>query len=72
MWIFLTEKAALTYNRQIEYFKWLCESLQVEELLKLNKDRAFEQFFEENEDIAYAFVNGLAAGKDEKNKENRR
>lgn len=51
MWIFLTEKAALTYNRQIEYFKWLCESLQVEELLKLNKDRAFEQFFEENEDI---------------------
>lgn len=24
---FLTEKAALTYNRQIEYFKWLCESL---------------------------------------------
>ena len=25
--------------------------------------------FEENEDIAYAFVNGLAAGKDEKNKE---
>lgn len=51
MWIFLTEKAALTYNRQIEYFKWLCESLKVEELLNLNKDRAFEQFFEENEDI---------------------
>ena len=51
MWIFLTEKAALTYNRQIEYFKWLCESLKVEELLNLNKDKAFEQFFEENEDI---------------------
>lgn len=51
MWIFLTEKAALTYNRQIEYFKWLCESLKVEELLNLNRDKAFEQFFEENEDI---------------------
>lgn len=51
MWIFLTEKAALTYNRQIEYFKWLCESLKVEELLNLNKDKAFEHFFEENEDI---------------------
>lgn len=48
---FLTEKAALTYNRQIEYFKCLCESLKVEELLNLNKDEAFEQFFEENEDI---------------------
>lgn len=51
MWSFFTEKAALTYNRQIEYFKWLCESLKVEELLNLNKDEAFEQFFEENEDI---------------------
>lgn len=51
MWNFLTEQAALTYNRQIEYFKWLCESLKVEELLNLNKDKAFEQFFEENEDI---------------------
>lgn len=51
MWSFLNEKAALTYNRQIEYFKWLCESLKVEELLNLNKDKAFEQFFEENEDI---------------------
>ena len=51
MWIFLTEKAALTYNRQIEYFKWLCESLKVEELLNLNKDKAFEHFFEENKDI---------------------
>lgn len=51
MWSFLTEKAALTYNRQIEYFKCLCESLKVEELLNLNKDEAFEQFFEENEDI---------------------
>lgn len=51
MWIFLTEKAVLTYNRQIEYFKWLCESLKVEELLNLNKDKAFEHFFEENEDI---------------------
>lgn len=51
MWSFLTEKAALTYNRQIEYFKWLCESLKVEELLNLNKDKAFEHFFEENEDI---------------------
>lgn len=45
MWIFLTEKAVLTYNRQIEYFKWLCESLKVEELLNLNKDKAFEHFF---------------------------
>lgn len=51
MWSFLTEQAALTYNRQIEYFKCLCESLKVEELLNLNKDEAFEQFFEENEDI---------------------
>ena len=39
--------------------------------LNMELDFAYNLFvdFEENEDIAYAFVNGLAAGKDEKNKE---
>lgn len=65
-------RTKLTSALVFKDYKRYCDILmQMANYLNMELDFAYNLFvdFEENEDIAYAFVNGLAAGKDEKNKE---
>ena len=54
-----------------DYKKYCDVLMQMANYLNMELDFAYNLFvdFEKNEDIAYAFVNGLGAGNNEKNKE---
>ena len=67
----LNEALTIAEGKIKKLEEYLDKLMQMANYLNMELDFAYNLFvdFEENEDIAYAFVNGLAAGKDEKNKE---